>query len=49
MRYVLRNFEYTDKDPNSIWPLDPQILGPAEKIYEPDELIQRDLFKKEMK
>ncbi|MCB0379387.1 MAG: polyphosphate kinase 2 [Bdellovibrionales bacterium] len=46
MRYVLDRFDYTNKDHHAIIPLDHQILGPAENIYEPDELIQRDLFKK---
>ena len=46
MRYVLDQFEYTDKDRKAILPMDKQIIGRAAQIYEPDELIQRDLFKK---
>ena len=46
MRCVLEKMDYTDKDHRSIIPIDHQIIGPAEEIYEPDELIQRDLFKK---
>lgn len=45
MRYILDQFEYAQKDKSSIQPLDHHILGRAEEIYEPDELIQRDLFK----
>jgi len=45
MRYVLKQFEYTSKDKHALIPLDHQILGRAAEIYEPDELIQRDLFK----
>lgn len=47
MRYVLDQVDYEGKDTRSIIPMDHQIIGPASKIYEPDELIRRDLFKKE--
>ena len=45
MRYVLKQFDYELKDKSSLLPLDHQVLGRAADIYEPDELIQRDLFK----
>ncbi len=48
MKYVLGQFEYTDKSHAAIIPLDHQILGRAKDIYEPDELIQRDLFKESL-
>ena len=44
MRHVLSLFEYDNKDHSVIRPIDHSILGRAESIYEPDELIQRDLF-----
>jgi polyphosphate kinase 2 len=46
MRYILDQFDYENKDHRSIKPIDQKIIGRAENIYEPDELIQRDLFKK---
>ena len=45
MRYVLNNIPYEDKDESVIGSVDSKILGPAEKIYEPDELLHRELFK----
>lgn len=45
MRFVLSQFEYDNKDPAAIRPIDHSILGAAESIYEPDELIHRDLLK----
>lgn len=44
MRYVLDLFDYEDKDHRAIVPLDTNILGKAEHVYEPDELVHRDLF-----
>ncbi len=44
MRHVLSRFEYDNKDHSAIRPIDHTILGRAESIYEPDELIQRHLF-----
>lgn len=44
MRHVLSRFEYDNKDYAAIRPIDGSILGRAESIYEPDELIQRHLF-----
>ncbi len=46
MRYVLEQFDYENKDSQHILPIDHQIIGRAENIYEPDELIHRDLFQK---
>lgn len=44
MRYVLSLFPYDEKDEAAIGEVDRKILGPAEEIYEPDELIQREMF-----
>jgi polyphosphate kinase 2 len=44
MRFVLDQFEYENKDHGAILPIDHQIIGSAESIYEPDELIHRELF-----
>lgn len=44
MRHVLDQFDYENKNRKSIIPIDHQIIGRAEKIYEPDELVHRDLF-----
>lgn len=46
MRYVLSLFPYDDRDDDAIGEYDPKILGPAEEIYEPDELIQREIFER---
>lgn len=48
IRYVLRQFEYSQKNHDAVGHVDPHILGRAVDIYEPDELIQRDLFKKNL-
>lgn len=45
MRYFLDSFDYKGKDEEVIGKVDPKILGPAEAIYEPDELIHREVFK----
>lgn len=45
MRYVLEQFDYESKDNHSIKPIDGKIIGRAESIYEPDELMHGDLFK----
>jgi polyphosphate kinase 2 len=44
MRHVLELFDYENKDNKSIIPIDRKIIGRAEDIYEPDELIYRDRF-----
>jgi polyphosphate kinase len=44
MRYVLDKFDYDNKDHRTIIPIDHQIIGRAESIYEPDELIHRGFF-----
>ena len=44
MRYVLSLFDYENKSSLAIKPIDHSILGSAESIYEPDELMQRDFF-----
>lgn len=46
MRYVLEQIDYENKNHRSIIPIDHQIIGSAESIYEPDELIHRELFVK---
>lgn len=46
MRHVLNLFEYEAKDHRRIIPIDHKIIGPAESIYEPEELIHREYFKK---
>ncbi len=46
MRYVLDFFDYDNKDKRAIIPIDYDIIGPAEKIYEPDEYIHRDRLSK---
>lgn len=48
MRYVLSRFDYDKKMVSAVKPIDYSILGRAESIYEPDELIQRDLFNTEV-
>lgn len=47
MRYVLDKFEYDGKDHRTIIPIDHQIIGQAEGIYEPEELIHREYFQKQ--
>jgi polyphosphate kinase 2 len=49
MRYVLDKFEYENKNHQSIIPIDRQIIGRASEIYEPDELIHREYFQKNVK
>jgi len=46
MRYVLDLLDYDNKDRHTIIPIDHQIIGRAESIYEPDELIHREFFNK---
>ena len=46
MRHVLDQFDYDNKDHRTIIPIDHQIIGRAENIYEPDELIHRGFFSK---
>lgn len=44
LRYVLERFEYENKDHRKIIPIDHQIIGRAETIYEPEELMHREYF-----
>ena len=46
MRYILDFFDYENKNKRAIIPIDHDIIGPAEKIYEPDEFLHRDLLSK---
>lgn len=46
MRYVLNLFEYENKEHEKIYPMDKQIIGAAEQIYEQEELIHRELIHK---
>ena len=46
MKHVLNLFDYESKDHRKIIPIDHKIIGPAETIYEPEELIHRDYFNK---
>lgn len=49
MRYVLNSINYEGKDESVVGIVDPKILGPAEGIYEEDELIHREIFKESAK
>lgn len=49
MRYVLSLFAYDERDDAAIGEVDPKIVGSAEEIYEPDELIQREIFERHPK
>ena len=49
IRYVLNSIPYDNKDESAVGVVDPKILGPAEKIYEPDEIIHREIFKESAK
>lgn len=40
MRYSLEHFDYEGKNHHSIIPIDTQIIGRADKFYEPDEFHQ---------
>lgn len=44
MRYILDFFDYENKNRRAIIPIDHEIIGRAEKIYEPDEYVQRNLL-----
>ena len=46
MRHVISLFDYEQKDKKSTLPVNHHILGSAETIYEPDELIHREYFTK---
>jgi polyphosphate kinase 2 len=46
MKYVLQNFPYDGRDESVIADLDKKILGSASEIYEPDEIIHREAFKR---
>ncbi len=37
MRYVLRKLPYAEKNPNTIDPVDPLLVGRAQVVYERDE------------
>lgn len=42
MRYVLNSMDYDGKDYSNLQPVDPLVLGSAEDIYEPDEILHRE-------
>lgn len=44
IRYILSLFDYDEKDKNAIGELDHKIIGSAAQIYEPDELLHREIF-----
>lgn len=44
IRYVLNQINYPNKDQSNIGVLNKHIIGRAHDIYEPDELIHRELF-----
>lgn len=46
LRYFLEQFDYDNKNLDNAFPLDSQVIGRAESIYEPDELIHREYFNK---
>jgi polyphosphate kinase 2 len=46
IRYVLNQFEYKGRDSLAIGIPNQSIIGPAAEIYEPDELIHREIFEK---
>lgn len=46
IRYVLSQFDYKDRDSMAIGIPDSKIIGPAAEIYEPDEIIHREIFEK---
>lgn len=46
MRYILSLYPYADKDDKALGKVDSKIIGSASKIYEPDELIHREMFVK---
>ena len=46
MKFVLSKFEYDDRDDKVVGKPDSKIIGPAAKIYEPDEIIHREAFLK---
>ena len=46
IRYILTQYKYTDRDEDKLGIVDSKIIGPAEHIYEPDELIHREMFVK---
>lgn len=45
MKYLLSKLDYDNKNARAIKPIDHSILGAAESIYEPDEILHRDLIK----
>ena len=46
IRHILASFPYAGKDEAAVGIVDDKILGPAESIYEPDELIHREMFER---
>lgn len=46
MRYILSLYTYSDKNEDALGKVDTKIIGAAAKIYEPDELIHREMFVK---
>ncbi|MGB0452455.1 MAG: polyphosphate kinase 2, partial [Bacteriovoracaceae bacterium] len=45
MRYILSLYDYKDKDESVVKGIDSKILGPADSIYESDELAHREVLK----
>jgi polyphosphate kinase 2 len=45
MRFVLDTFGYDGKDEMVLGRPDSKIVGPADQVYEPDELIHREIFR----
>jgi polyphosphate kinase 2 len=45
MRYVLSQLPYDGKDEGIVGTADAKIIGRADEIYEPDELLHREIFK----
>jgi polyphosphate kinase 2 len=49
MRFILSKFSYDRKDDSAIGVLDERIIGAASDIYEPDEMLHRENFKRSKK
>jgi polyphosphate kinase len=46
LRYVLNSINYDGRDEATVKAINPSIIGRAADIYEPDELIHREVFEK---
>lgn len=44
IRFFLSNIDYTGKNKNTVGKPDSNIIGRADQIYEPDELLHREMF-----